>query len=505
MSKSDFESIYQVLFETISEGLLIVDQHGEIVLANPQAAELLGGTITEVIGYKVESFVPMASRGSHKKLRESYHKDPHKRRMGQNLNLQAIRLDGSHFDVEISLNHFTSNGQMFVVAMLTDITERVSQQKKIQELNENLEAKVEQRTKQVIESQKLYSAIAENFPNGTINVFDEHLNWLFVEGLELREMGLNKEKLIGTSYLEKIPSEIRDKVERELQSVFNGTSQFFEIESKNQFYQINAVPLINGENIVDKILVVEENITQQKMLERQMEEALIKERQLSELKSRFVSMASHEFRTPLSTVLSSVSLIEKYIEKKQVANTHKHIDRVKKAVAGLTEILNDFLSVEKLESNKDVVSKIHFDFSVFIDEIVEEINTILKKGQQIVLSKESETGQIYSDPRILKNVLYNLLSNAIKYSDEGDQIIIKYCIQAEGLQISIIDQGIGIPLEDQKELFGRFFRAKNVINIKGTGLGLSIVKKYVEMLGGNISFESQLNEGTAFHLNIPIE
>lgn len=506
MNNPNLEGIYKVLFNTMAEGLLIVNSDGVIVVANPQACQMFRYEKEDIVGSKVEQLIPMPSRKKHVQLREEYQKNPHKRQMGKNLNLKAERKDGTKFDVEISLNHFKSNEETFVAAVLTDITERVIQQNQIKELNESLEQKVDERTKQVIESQKMYSAIAKNFPNGTINVFDRDLKYLFVEGLELQELGVSKNKLIGTSYLDKISQEIRPKIEEELTNVFEGEAKDFELDHQGQIYKINAVPLQNKVNDqIDKILVVEENITTQKLIEQQREEALQKERQLNELKSRFVSMASHEFRTPLSTVLSSVSLIEKYIEKSDLEKTEKHIQRVKNAVAGLTEILNDFLSVEKLESNKHEVNNIEFNYQEFVEDIVEEMKTIIKKDQEIELIFNAQSSIIRSDSKILKNILYNLISNAIKYSEEGKTITFKNDIKNDQLNISVSDEGIGIPDEEQKELFGRFFRAKNVTNIKGTGLGLNIVKKYIEMLNGDITFESKLNRGSTFNIIIPLK
>ncbi|MCB9224767.1 MAG: ATP-binding protein [Crocinitomicaceae bacterium] len=504
MAAPQIKDIYKILFESIGEGLLIADRTGTIVMANPRCCELFGCTEEGMEGRKVEELIPMNLREKHVHHREYYQANPKKRQMGMNMNLLAQRKDGSKFHVEISLNHFKSGEDIYIVAVLTDVSERVRQQTEIKELNANLEKKVELRTREVLESQKLYSAIAKNFPNGTINVFDKDLKYIFVEGLELQELGINKELLIGTSYLDKIQQEVRPKLEKELVEVFKGKAKKFEINYMNQIYRINAVPLSVSDNVIDKILVVEENVTAQKQVEKKREEALSKEKQLNEMKSRFVSMASHEFRTPLSTVLSSVSLIEKYIEKGDLDKTEKHTSRIKSAVAGLTEILNDFLSVDKLESNKSVVEKKDFDYKEFALEITEEMKTICKPGQEIVVNMTGENWMIHSDPRIMKNVLYNLISNAIKYSPEGQKIAFNSAIQDKSLKVEVIDKGIGIPAEDQKELFSRFFRAKNVTNIKGTGLGLNIVKKYVEMLGGDISFTSELNEGSTFFVNLPI-
>ncbi len=502
MEQLQLDGIYKSLFDSIGEGLLIVNSEGDIELANPRCYEMFNYEENELIGLKVEDLIPSASREKHVGLRKDYQENPHKRRMGGNMNLHACKKNGELFHVEISLNHFTANKKKFVIAIITDISERVLKDLQIQELNANLEKKVEERTKEVMESQKLYSAIAKNFPNGTINVFDQNLCYLFVEGLELQELGVKKESLIGTSYLDKISQDIRPKIEKELREVFSGINKDFEIFHNQQFYRITAVPLSNEE--IDKILVVEENITIQKTIEQQREEALKKEKHLNEMKSRFVSMASHEFRTPLSTVLSSVSLIDKYLEKGEIDKTSKHTKRVRSAVAGLTEILNDFLSVEKLESNLSESKIEQFNYREFAKDMVEEMMTISKSGQNIQLIFEGDDWMISSDSKILKNILYNLLSNAIKYSNEGQQVIFK-SHRNDVLIISVQDFGIGIPEEEQKSLFERFFRAKNVTNIKGTGLGLNIVKKYVEILKGEITFESKLNEGTTFTVKIPIK
>ena len=504
MNLVQIEGIYKVLFESIGEGLLIVNKDGKIVLANPRSTELFGYTNAEFSDLKVEDLIPTSVRSHHVKLREGFQENPHKRIMGNNLNLQAVRKDGSQFFVEISLNHFESNTEKYVVAVITDVSERIKHENEIRELNLNLEKKVEERTHEVIESQKLYSAIAKNFPNGTINVFDRNLCYLFVEGLELQQLGLPREKLIGTSYLDKISQDIRPKIEKELKEVFQGQLKDFELLHNKNYYRINAVPLNNSLGEIDKILVVEENITSQKLVEQQQAEALQKEKNLNEMKSRFVSMASHEFRTPLSTVLSSVSLVEKHLENGNIEKTEKHTKRIRTAVSGLTEILNDFLSVEKLESNVSEAKLEAFDFKQFAFDIVEEMATITKEGQEIELNfNDCNDWLIHSDQKIVKNVLYNLLSNAIKYSAENAKIEFT-CIKNNQLTVSVKDFGIGIPEEEQKDMFTRFFRAKNVTNIKGTGLGLNIVKKYIEMLKGDITFESKLNVGTSFTITIPI-
>lgn len=237
--------------------------------------------------------------------------------------------------------------------------------------------------------------------------------------------------------------------------------------------------------------------------------SLEKENSLNEAKSRFVSMASHEFRTPLSSILSSLFLIEKYSdliennnEAEYLDHRKKHISRIKKSINHLTEILNDFLSLDKLDQGKIEAKKEDFDLNLFSKEIIEEIKSILKKGQSIDYTYSGED-LIFQDKNILKNIYLNLLSNAIKYSCEGKPIQLKINVTNKKVMIQVEDKGIGIPLEDQKNLFTKFFRAGNALNIEGTGLGLNIVKRYVELIDGTISFTSVIEEGTLFTVQFP--
>src|SRR5690606_8505527 len=219
------------------------------------------------------------------------------------------------------------------------------------------------------------------------------------------------------------------------------------------------------------------------------ENNLREERQLSELKSRFVSMASHEFRTPLTTISSSAGLIKRYLENDNSERIEKHADRIRNTVGHLTNLLNDFLSLEKLESGKQEVKLCEFDIQECIREIREDMMGAVKEGQQITLNGDAVS--IYSDPFFVKGIMINLISNASKYSQEGSPIEVEWSEDQGGIEIAVRDHGIGIPEEEQELMFTRFFRAKNATNIQGTGLGLFIVRKYLDMLNGEISFVSK--------------
>lgn len=229
-------------------------------------------------------------------------------------------------------------------------------------------------------------------------------------------------------------------------------------------------------------------------------QSLEKEKELSQLKSRFVSMASHEFRTPLSAVQLSASLIEKYAEKPDLPNVLKHTGRIKNSVQLLTSILNDFLSLERLEAGKVLAKSERINLVEVAEEITEEMQLICKANQHIVYQHTGSEGTFVLDPHLLKNSIINLISNAIKYSGENTFIEFNTEISGDICQVVVKDDGIGIPDEDHKNLFEPFFRAHNTGNIPGTGLGLNIVRRYVSLMGGAVTCQSAQDKGTIFTL-----
>jgi PAS domain S-box-containing protein len=233
-------------------------------------------------------------------------------------------------------------------------------------------------------------------------------------------------------------------------------------------------------------------------------EMLKREKELSKLKSRFVSMASHEFRTPLGGILTSISLISKYTTTEDAPKREKHIQNIKKSVQNLTNILNDFLSLDKLDQGIVNSTPREFNLTHFIDELAHEFQEINDKHQIAVVHDTNEV-HITQDKEMVRNMIINLFSNAIKYSNEGTTITIRYKVDGSKVILEIEDQGIGIPEEDQKHLFERFFRAKNVVNLQGTGLGLNIVKRYLDLMDGDIGFTSKENVGTTFRVSLPLE
>ena len=224
---------------------------------------------------------------------------------------------------------------------------------------------------------------------------------------------------------------------------------------------------------------------------------LDKEKDLSELKSRFVSMASHEFRSPLSTLLSSAYLIEKYTTTEEQPKRDRHLKLIVSSVSMLTDILNDFLSVGKIEEGKIQVKPTDFSIREFITSIVGQMEHAVKKRQIIQYDHEGEE-KVFLDASLMKHIIMNLVSNASKFSPEESNIEIKTINQDHEFVMSVKDYGMGISTEDQQHLKERFFRGANAGNIQGTGLGLHIVSKYVELMNGTVECRSELEKGTEF-------
>jgi len=263
-------------------------------------------------------------------------------------------------------------------------------------------------------------------------------------------------------------------------------------------------PVLNNTGEVEKLISIDVDITDLKRIQQQLTKSLTKERELNELKSRFVSMASHEFRTPLATILSSAALIKEYNKPEQEENRLKHINRIFSSIKNLTDILNAFLSLGKLEEGKVYTNVEAFDIVDLLSEITEGIQMTAKTGQKILYVHKGDAMEVSLDKNIMQNIINNLLNNAVKYSPENKPIELTTDIVNSEILISVKDYGIGIPDKDKPYMFERFFRAHNAVNIQGTGLGLSIVKRYIDLMDGTIDFTSELNKGTIFTVKIPL-
>lgn len=416
---------------------------------------------------------------------------------------RSIRYNLEQYKNLIKIQELNKNLENKVIERTQELNNAIA---KLEENNTNLRNEIMRRKEieeQLYNSQQMYLAITSNFPNGSINIFDKNYTYVFSDGKELKELGVSNKLLNGISLLENLPKSEGKIFKQNLSQVFKGKTVTFEVLLNTRYFKIYGVPLENSHGQIDHIMVVGQNITDQKLSEQKIKKALEKEKELNELKTRFVSMASHEFRTPLAAIMSSTSLINKYRESGMIEQQEKHINKITNNIHHLTQILNDFLALGRLEEGKVNYNPEQTNIIELIEETIDDLQEIAKKGQQIEMLCNCDELNLYLDPQVLKNILYNLISNASKYSNEHNKIIVKLVDSEKKILISVQDFGLGIPESEQKLLFERFFRGSNVNNIQGTGLGLNIVKKYIDLMNGTITFTSQFNEGTTFTLTIP--
>ena len=404
------KDIFNVLFESVSEGVIVVDSHQNIALTNASAEHMFGYTKQELVGKNLQILIPKEYHANHSSHVEGFMQHKESRQMGRGRDLYGAHKNGTTFPVEAGLNPLQINGKQFVMALVIDITIRKQQEKQLQELNNQLEKKVEERTKALTET---------------------------VETLKI----VNKERDL----------EIKKRIEAQ-----NKTK-----------------------------------------------DALKKEKELNELKTKFLSLVSHEFKTPLSGILTSAMLLGKYKLTEQQEKRDKHVKTISDKVHYLNNILNDFLSIEKLETGKINYKFSTFKISKVVNEVVYNANMLLKEGQIINYPENIDDFSVLQDEKIVELALSNLVHNAIKYSPENTLVDIQIWQDHKNTTFKIKDNGIGIPLEDQKRIFNRYFRAENALLTQGTGIGLNIVKSHLENLGGSIHFKSEENKGSEFTFIIP--
>ncbi len=257
------------------------------------------------------------------------------------------------------------------------------------------------------------------------------------------------------------------------------------------------------EGMVESIRAREQMIREGKQVEDEIRQALQVERELNELKSRFVSMVSHEFRTPLTVLRTSIELLENYGHLTTDEKRHEYFKRIRAAIATMTQLLEDVLVVGKAEAGKLEFKPNLMDLELFCQTIIEEIKLSLNSERAIAFTTLGNCREICADQNLLRPVLTNLLSNAVKYSAVEQPISVQLSCQTDTILIKIQDWGIGIPKDDQAHLFELFHRAKNAESVRGTGLGLAIVKQCLNHHQGQIRFESQVGVGTTFTVHLP--
>ena len=404
------ESRLKSIIDTAVDGIITINTRGIIQSINSSALTLFQYKEEELLGKNISMLMPEPDKSSHDTYMDNYHRTGVRKIIGIGRQVSGQKKDGTTFPFRLSISEVKLEDGTIYTGIVHDLTEQVRAQQELQQLNESLEQKIQERTSQ-----------------------------LSVAIDELKEANDS----------------------------------------------------------------LSEEISKRKKTEEEIKALLEKEIELGALKSRFVSMAPHEFRTPLSGILSSANLISKYTTTEDEDKRKKHVKRISGSVQNLTNILNDFLSLDKLQSGKVSIHSSDFTIQDLCQEVMDGMHNALSDGRHFK-HEHTGKGELFLDRNILKNILFNLTSNAIKYSHPNTAIQIRSNIDGAYLNVEVQDEGIGIPEADKKHMYERFFRAQNATNIKGTGLGLNIVKRYLDLLDGEIAFQSKEGVGTTFTIKVPI-
>ena len=530
---------FGALMDYASLGVVIINSERQIVLINSFALQLFGYQRKELKGENIEILIPQRFHKVYTLHHDRFYKDPKTGPIGEGMTLFARKKDGTEFPVEISLGHYTIKKETFVITFVSDVSARKKTEEQIIKLNTELEKKVNERTNElaatikkikdqiaitelakaellrISEFQKAvldYSGalIIATDPNGIITLFntaaEEVLGYKAEEVIGKFSPSLWHDETETVQRAKRLSQELKKEISPGFEAYVAkskahllNTDEWTYVKKSGERFPVTLTvnALRNEKDEITGFLGVAVDITEIKKTEKELKKALVVEKELSQLKSRFVSIASHEFRTPLSGILSSIYLLQKYTHPEDQLKREKHIERIVSSVNILTDILNDFLNVGKIEEGRIAPQFNFFNLEDHINGVLDEVKEIQKRGQQILYRHEGENN-VLLDPSLLRHIISNLLSNAIKFSPEESPIHLSTHVKPPVVEIRINDRGIGIPKQDQFHLFERFFRASNVTAIQGTGLGLHIVHKYVELMNGKVVCKSERDKGTEF-------
>ncbi len=465
-ARKQAKNLLSAALDTVPDTILVLKENGIIRQVNPPGAEIFATNIQDLIGKPLQQFLPNL--------------------VGQppqwaNRSEQIIEVREQKRILDVSISNPSPQRFPEYVAILRDITER----------------------KQAEES--LRATFATN--RALLNALPDLLFRINAEGVitSLVPKGdrIAAKDFVGKHLYEILPANSAEQALQCLRQAFATQEvQIFEYQilMDDRLHDYEARIVVSVEN---EVIAIVRDITERKQAEADMRVNLAKEKELNQLKSRFVTMTSHEFRTPLTTILSSAELIEKYSFKWTEEKKIQHLSKIQSSVKHMTQLLNDVLLIGQAEVGKLDFNPRVMDLTQFCCDLIDEMQ-ISTQNHKIAWNSETSCINAYIDEKLLRQILSNLLANAIKYSPQGGIVHFELFCTPQTAIFRVQDSGIGIPLPEQANLFDSFYRASNVGTISGTGLGLAIVKKSVDLHGGEIAVESEIGVGTTFTVTLPL-
>lgn len=441
-----------------------------------------------------------------------------------------LKMPGVDFEMFYNPKYDDKGNVEGLIGLAFDITEKMKSQEELNNYKLHLENLVKQRTEQLktiniklaeeIRKQRLADKQLKN-QLFMLNTFVESMpTAAFIKNSDLQFIEVNHafEELVGKSKKQILGKQCFDVFPLPIAKILNSQDQevllsnkmksfnleFEGFDKKKKYLIVNKVPYQQALGEIGGILGTYIDISEQKKLQESIERSLAKEKELSDLKSRFISMASHEFRTPLTSIRIFSDLIEMQKEKNNKEKLSEYIEKIQNSVSYMTDLINDVLTVSRAETGKLKLTPETMDLKTFCEDLINEIKLNVSSKHKLTLQYKSKRTKIFADSKLLRYIFSNLLSNAVKYSPNGGDINVTSDIVKSYVKLTVSDNGIGMSETVMKNLFEPFLRGDNIGSIPGTGLGLSIIKKAVDLHNGQITCKSILNKGTSFVVTIPL-
>lgn len=491
----DVLGLMQLSWENSAIMACLVDKEARFLYVNDATCQLLGYSREELLSMSVADVTPDFPA-------EAWPQHWQEVKQRRSFTFEAVKQkrDNQRFPVEITVNYFEFNDQEYNFVLVRDITDR-------------------KQTEEALSQEKeLLSTLINNAPTGIIST-DQSGKILLVNPAFEKICGYSEAELVG-----QIPPypywDIADldKIYQEFGLAMSGKKEQIELwftrKNGDRFIaRLQPITIFDAQGNMLRHLATMEDITKYKQAEAELYKALEQEIELNELKTRFIAMVSHEYRTPLTTILSSAELLERYIDQYTEEKRLQHYRRIQTAVDALTQLISDVLTISRIEARKKEFNPSPIELDGFCRELLADLQLTIGSQHNLVftgqdssnLEAQSTTMPIaYMDEKLLRYIINNLLSNAIKYSPQGSTIQFHLAGHQSNVILRIQDEGIGIPVNDQQHIFESFYRGSNTRNISGTGLGLAIVKRAVDLHGGQIAWESREGVGTIFTVTLPL-
>ncbi len=482
------EARYGAMVRSFADAIISADRAGQIIGWNPGAERIFGYPESEILGQPLTLLLPARHHDRHTAgMARVAAGGPH-HIIGTTVEVEGRRKDGSEFPLTLVLSEWQIGSQKFFTAIIHDITVTKAAEDRLRKLSA------------VIEQAPLSVVITDL--TGAI----EYVNPRFslVSGYTPAEvLGQNSQLLKSNE----TPPENYRAMWAVLTRGEVWTGELRNRTKAGELYLETAViaPVFDEHGRATHYVALKDDITAKQRHEAELTAKLERERELSEMKTRFISVTSHEFRTPMAAAMGSVEILANHLDRLAPAKRRELLDRITASLHRMTEMIDETLLLNRIDANHVAVRLTSVDLRQFAENVMEEIRLGDRDAHRFELVATGGVAAVVTDPKLLHHMLSNLLSNAVRYSPPGTLVTLRIAAAPGQTQIAVEDQGIGVPEADRARIFGPFERGSNVGGVKGTGLGLNIVQRMAGLLGGTVALAAAAGGGSCFTLELPLQ